>query len=300
MINIKEKRDIVMNYDIEIENSNIHGKGIVTKEPIKKGSIIGILTGKFYQSKELELIDKELKHFLFPVEESLFIGPENLYDISPLFYINHSCEPNAGIDGDLVIIALKDIEPGEEITIDYATIYLSEDRIICQCKSHNCRKSIHGTDILMPELQKKYNQYIASWIKRKLEIKPQDIASNLQFEQTGAWGLVTALDLHDCDPDIIRDRDAIYQYTIQLCEKIKVKRFGEPIIVHFGEDERVAGYSLVQLIETSLVSGHFANLTNRVYLDIFSCAYYNPTEVIEFSKNFFKAKDYNCKIYLRH
>ncbi len=112
-----------------------------------------------------------------------------------------------------------------------------------------------------------------------MNLNPDEIASRLQFELKGAWGLVTAIDLHDCDPEIIRDRNAIYNYTIQLCEKIKVKRFGEPIIVHFGEDERVAGYSLVQLIETSLISGHFANLTNRVYLDIFSCAYYSPAEV---------------------
>ncbi len=300
MIELKEKNSLIHNFSIEVDNSSIHGKGVFAKESIKKGSLIGILTGKFYQKKELNSIQEEFKRYLFPIEDSLFIGPESFYNIPPLFYLNHSCEPNAGIDGDLAIVAINDILPGEEITIDYATMFLNDERLICQCKSSNCRKSIHGTDILMPELQKKYSNNISNWIRRILEIKPQDIASKLHFEQTGAWGLVTALDLHDCDPDIIRDRDAIYQYTIQLCEKIKVKRFGEPIIVHFGEDERVAGYSLVQLIETSLVSGHFANLTNRVYLDIFSCAYYNPTEVIEFSKNFFKAQDYNCKIYLRH
>jgi S-adenosylmethionine/arginine decarboxylase-like enzyme len=300
MIKIQEKNKYLVNTDVSIENSDIHGKGIFAQGFIKKGSIIGILTGKFYQKKDLDIIENDLKNFLIPIDDNLFIGPDNIYEISPLFYINHSCEPNAGIEGDIAIIALRDIEPNEEITIDYATLFFNKERMLCQCKSLNCRKSIHGTDILMPELQKKYNNNIANWIKRKLDLKPQDIANNLQFEQTGAWGLVTALDLHDCDPEIIRDRNAIYEYTIQLCEKIKVKRFGEPIIVHFGEDERVAGYSLVQLIETSLVSGHFANLTNRVYLDIFSCAYYNPTEVIEFSKDFFKAKDYHCKIYLRH
>ncbi|MDW7975111.1 MAG: S-adenosylmethionine decarboxylase [Leptospiraceae bacterium] len=286
--------------DVDLRPSPIHKTGLFSNSYIKKGTTIGVLTGRFYSQQEVQNLSKEEQSFLIPIDEEILIGPESFYEIPALFYINHSCEPNAGIDGDLTIVALRDILPDEEITIDYATIFLNEQSFVCECKSPTCRKVIHGTDIFLPEIQKKYENHISSWIKRKLNIKPETIASKLQFEQTGAWGLVTALDLHDCDPELIRDRDAIYQYTIELCEKIKVKRFGEPIIVHFGEDERVAGYSLVQLIETSLVSGHFANLTNRVYLDIFSCAYYDPKEVIEYSKNFFKAKDYHCKIYLRH
>ena len=56
---------------------------------------------------------------------------------------------------------------------------------------------------------------------------------------------------------------------------------------------------MAQLIESSLVSGHFANKTNNVYLDIFSCKYYNPKEVAEFAKNFFEASDYNLNHVLR-
>ncbi len=297
---IKNTQTFISIKNLEVRQSKIHGAGVFAKEKIEKDSVIGILSGKILKEEDLNSIDENLKKYIFPIEDKIYVAPESFYDIPPIFFMNHSCDPNAGIKGNIVIIALRDINPDEEITIDYATLFFNGTRILCNCNSENCRKSIHGTDILMPEIQKKYKDHISEWIKRKLEIKPETIANSLQFEQTGAWGLVTALDLHDCDPDIIRDRDSIYQYTIELCKKIKVKRFGEPIIVHFGEDERVAGYSLVQLIETSLVSGHFANLTNRVYLDIFSCAYYDTTEVIEFSKNFFKAKDYNCKIYLRH
>ena len=66
-----------------------------------------------------------------------------------------------------------------------------------------------------------------------------------------------------------------------------MKRFGEPQVVHFGEDERVAGYSMVQLIETSLISAHFANQTNATYLDVFSCKPYDPELVADFAQNFF-------------
>jgi S-adenosylmethionine/arginine decarboxylase-like enzyme len=69
-----------------------------------------------------------------------------------------------------------------------------------------------------------------------------------------------------------------------------MRRFGETLVVHFGEEERVAGYSMVQLIETSLISAHFANLTNTVYLDVFSCKPYDPDVVADFAKQFFGGK----------
>ena len=101
------------------------------------------------------------------------------------------------------------------------------------------------------------------------------------------WGLASGIDIYDCDPDKIRDADLIRRFVVELCELIEMKRFGETTIVHFGEDERVAGYSMVQLIETSLISAHFANKTNAVYLDVFSCKAYDPEEVRRFAQEFF-------------
>lgn len=104
-----------------------------------------------------------------------------------------------------------------------------------------------------------------------------------------AWGLSTSVDLQDCHPATIQDRKQIEAYVIALCDLIGMKRYGECQIVHFGEG-RVAGYSMIQLIETSLISGHFANDTNRAYLDIFSCKGYDPKIVEAFSKQFFGAQ----------
>jgi len=114
-----------------------------------------------------------------------------------------------------------------------------------------------------------------------------------------AWGLSTSVDLQDCQPETIRDRDYIEAYVIALCELIGMKRYGDCQIVHFG-DGRVAGYSMIQLIETSLISGHFANDTNRAYLDIFSCKGYDPVVVEEFSRKFFGARSSTISITLRH
>src|SRR3989344_6679266 len=114
-----------------------------------------------------------------------------------------------------------------------------------------------------------------------------------EYEDAGAWGLLASIDLHDCDGATIRDAEAIKRFVVELCERIEMKRFGECTVVDFGEDEKVAGFSMVQLIETSCISAHFANATNATYLDIFSCKYYNPYEAAEFAKEFFGAADYH-------
>ena len=115
-------------------------------------------------------------------------------------------------------------------------------------------------------------------------------------EDTAPWGLLTSLDINGCNPEIIRDSEKIKQYVIELCDLIGMKRFGDCQLLHFGKEERVEGYSMIQLIETSLISGHFANLTNAAYIDIFSCKPYEPEEVSRFSREFFQAESIEMHI----
>ena len=109
------------------------------------------------------------------------------------------------------------------------------------------------------------------------------------MNETGAWGLSTMISLYDCDPERIRDETMIRRFVVALCDHIDMRRFGPCTVVNFGEDERVAGYSMTQLIETSLISAHFANASNAVYLDVFSCKAYEPDSVATFAKDWFKA-----------
>jgi len=101
------------------------------------------------------------------------------------------------------------------------------------------------------------------------------------------WGVSTSFDIYNCIPELIRSEEKIKQFVVELCDLIEMKRFGETQVVHFGEDERVAGFSMVQLIETSLISAHFANQTNTVYLDVFSCKPYSIEKVEQFARSFF-------------
>jgi len=120
-----------------------------------------------------------------------------------------------------------------------------------------------------------------------------------RFKKGGEWGLLTSIDLKDCDPEKIRSKEVITQFSIDLCNYIKMKRFGDPVVVRFGDDPRVQGYSLAQLIETSLVSGHFAEDTDRAFIDVFSCKEYPPKKTAEFCKKYFGAKDLEYSVVFR-
>ena len=127
--------------------------------------------------------------------------------------------------------------------------------------------------------------------------KIKDLKEN--FEKKNVWGLLTSVDLYDCNPELIRDAEAIKRYVDELCQLIEMKKFGDTQVVDFGEDERVSGFSMTQLIETSLISGHFANLTNAAYIDIFSCKYYDPQVAADFTQKFFQAKEIKIHYILR-
>jgi len=112
-----------------------------------------------------------------------------------------------------------------------------------------------------------------------------------EFKKKRGWGLLASYDLHNCNPKTIRDAKMIKEFTITLIDKIGMNRFGPCNVVNFGANKEVAGYSMVQLIDSSLVSGHFANKTNHVYLDVFSCRLFDPEVVSKYAKKFFESKD---------
>jgi S-adenosylmethionine/arginine decarboxylase-like enzyme len=110
------------------------------------------------------------------------------------------------------------------------------------------------------------------------------------------WGLSSSIDLYGCDLARMQDADGIRHFVRQLCDRIKMKRYGETQVVFFGEDPRVTGFSMTQLIETSLISAHFADASCAIYLDVFSCAPYEPEEVARFASEYFKAGSHHLHV----
>ncbi len=91
-------------------------------------------------------------------------------------------------------------------------------------------------------------------------------------EKVGYWGYHLILDCKGCNQKEIVDKENLKAFITMLVKEIDMKAYGEPVLEHFAtHDPEKGGYSLVQLIETSSITGHFVNLNGDAYIDIFSC-----------------------------
>jgi S-adenosylmethionine/arginine decarboxylase-like enzyme len=120
-------------------------------------------------------------------------------------------------------------------------------------------------------------------------------------KQKETYGKELILNLYECNPKKISSEKEIKKFIIELCDNvIHMKRYGEPFIPHFGHKNPItSGFSLVQLIETSSVTGHFSEYKKSVYLNIFSCAWYDPQKTRDFCVKFFGAKRYEEHLIMR-
>jgi len=169
--------------------------------------------------------------------------------------------------------------------IESIKVSLGAEETIVSGDMHRGIVSNNGIERMIPVCEDRTHIHTLSWKKK--------------FEKSQAWGLLTSVDIYNCNSDTIRNADMVKQFVLELCEKIDMKRYDDCVVVNFGEDERVAGFSMTQLIETSLISGHFANATNSAYLDIFSCKFYEPRDVAEFAISFFEGSNYKMQVALR-
>lgn len=102
-----------------------------------------------------------------------------------------------------------------------------------------------------------------------------------------SWGYHCILDASMCDQQRITDYDVVYNFAKELVREIDMVAFGEPQIVNFGSGNK-AGFTLVQLIETSNICAHFCNDTGDVYLDVFSCKPFEKETVERVFEKYFK------------
>ncbi|HEU4438497.1 MAG TPA: SET domain-containing protein-lysine N-methyltransferase, partial [Methylomirabilota bacterium] len=86
-----------------------------------------------------------------------------------MLYTNHSCDPNLALQGQIVMVAMRDIAPGEELTIDWATTDDGDYTLECHCGSPRCRGTVTGKDWTKPELQARYRGWFCWFLQRKIE-----------------------------------------------------------------------------------------------------------------------------------
>ncbi|MBU0457630.1 MAG: S-adenosylmethionine decarboxylase [Nanoarchaeota archaeon] len=109
------------------------------------------------------------------------------------------------------------------------------------------------------------------------------------------WGRSASVDLHNCDPELVKNPEEIKKFVKELTKVLKMKRVGPTEVKRFGHGQ-LRGYSMMQFIETSTIVAHFDEKANRAFIDVFSCKKYNANTVAKFCKNFFKAKSYSLYV----
>lgn len=92
------------------------------------------------------------------------------------------------------------------------------------------------------------------------------------------WGLHLMIDARSCRRKAIRSQPHIISFSKKLVKAIDMVPYGDPWCERFGEGNK-AGYTLVQLIQTSNIIAHFAEETDDMYLDVFSCKEFDPAIV---------------------
>ena len=145
------------------------GFGVYAKENLTKGELLVIWGGRVASLEDFLQSSREDQMYSIQIEESFFLVPLGRGDIAD--YVNHSCDPNAGISGQICLVAMRDISTGEEICFDYAMSesQTQEPEFDCGCGASDCRKQIHWDDWKIPALHQKYKGYFMPYLQRRID-----------------------------------------------------------------------------------------------------------------------------------
>lgn len=171
-----------------VKTSPVQGRGLFAIEPIHKGEIVCVKGGYIFNRQKLQEVSRSLGSAEIQIAEDMFIGPLNEEEREgSMIFSNHSCDPNIGIQGQIVFVAMRDIDAGEELTHDWATTDVDSYQMECNCGADNCRKVITGQDWRRKELQEKYRGFFSWYILEKIA----DLENSATIF-TGAWDVSEA------------------------------------------------------------------------------------------------------------
>jgi uncharacterized protein len=150
----------LVNSKLSLGPSKIQGNGVFARERIAKDETVMAFGGETISRQEMECGDYRIRS-IWPVERDTFIAlPNSDPHISLDEYLNHSCDANTWLTDEVTLTARRDIEPGEEITLDQGTWNVEdayiEDREPCSCSAMSCRRMLTETDWQRVDVQKEY------------------------------------------------------------------------------------------------------------------------------------------------
>ncbi|HET9913481.1 MAG TPA: SET domain-containing protein-lysine N-methyltransferase [Anaerolineales bacterium] len=158
---------------IEFRKSRISGDGMFAREPFKKGEVVCIVGGAVMTDAEFAAFQAVHSLYSFiQIDENLYLV-EDLETTRFLYAsMNHSCDSSTWMDDEVTLAARRDIESGEEFTVDYALFTTQSNWMLdnrCHCGSAHCRRVITGDDWQREDVQERYRHHFSPFINRRIE-----------------------------------------------------------------------------------------------------------------------------------
>ena len=113
------------------------------------------------------------------------------------------------------------------------------------------------------------------------------------------WGYHLMLDVKGCEIQRATDPEYIKHFIKELVRLIEMVPYGEPQLVHFADNTEKAGWTVIQLIETSNIMGHFLDINGDLYMDIFSCKDFEEARVVKALEEHFKPEKIKSRFFRR-
>ena len=154
---------------IQIREDTLSGRGVIALQDIAKDEIVAIKSGHIVTRDQLKRIDAEVGDFALQIDDDFYLSPSRPDEVDDMtVFINHSCDPNVGFKGQVVYVARRDIEAGEELCHDYSMERSDNYSLDCHCGSPLCRGKITGDDWKLPDLQQRYGDYFSTYLLNKI------------------------------------------------------------------------------------------------------------------------------------
>ena len=151
----------------EVREARGKGLGVFATEPIEAGTTVAAFGGFAMTGNELRALGEGVTHHSLQIDEDLFLASVPPFD--PADLVNHSCDPNCGIVGSILLVTRRVVAEGEELCFDYAMTDSDDyDEFTCSCGTASCRGTITGADWKEPELRDRYRGWHSAYIARRL------------------------------------------------------------------------------------------------------------------------------------
>jgi hypothetical protein len=149
--------------------STIAARGLFATERIGAGEIVAVKGGHIVTTRQLNDLPDPLPNSAIQIADGLHLVALSPEEYEPvMLFINHSCEPNVGFAGNIVLVAMRDVTAGEELTTDYALFDDYDGQMACHCNTASCRRVIDGHDWRRRDLQSRYDGYFSWYLQRRI------------------------------------------------------------------------------------------------------------------------------------